>query len=104
EPQLAGQGVEVEPEGNAEFRTRVYRFRYQSFVTPPSVFDYDTLTRELRLLKRTEVLGGYDPTRYRSERLHATAADGTRIPISLVCAKDAPRDGTSPMVLTGYGA
>ena len=95
---------EVEPEGNAEFRTRVYRFRYQSFVTPPSVFDYDTLTRELRLLKRTEVLGGYDPTRYRSERLHATAADGTRIPISLVCAKDAPRDGTSPMVLTGYGA
>ena len=95
---------EVEPEGNAEFRTRVYRFRYQSFVTPPSVFDYDTLTRELRLLKRTEVLGGYDPTRYRSERLHATAPDGTRIPISLVCAKDAPRDGTSPMVLTGYGA
>ena len=95
---------EVEPEGNAEFRTRVYRFRYQSFVTPPSVFDYDILTRELRLLKRTEVLGGYDPTRYRSERLHATAADGTRIPISLVCAKDAPRDGTSPMVLTGYGA
>ena len=95
---------DVEPEGNAEFATRAYRFRYQSFVTPPSVFDYDTVTREHRLLKRTEVLGGYDPTRYRSERLHATAADGTRVPISLVCAKDAPRDRTSPMVLTGYGA
>ena len=95
---------EVEPEGNAEFATRDYRFRYQSFVTPPSVFDYDTVTRELRLRKRTEVVGGYDPTRYRSERLHATAADGTRVPISLVCEKDAPRDGTSPMVLTGYGA
>ena len=95
---------DVEPEGNAEFATRAYRFRYQSFVTPPSVFDYDTVTREHRLLKRTEILGGYDPTRYRSERLHATAADGTRVPISLVCAKDAPRDRTSPMVLTGYGA
>ena len=95
---------DVEPEGNAEFAAGAYRFRYQSFVTPPSIFDYDTVARELRLLKRTEVLGGYDPTRYRSERLHATAADGTRIPVSLVSTKDAPRDGTSPMVLTGYGA
>jgi oligopeptidase B len=95
---------DVEPEGNAEFAALAYRFRYQSFVTPPSVFDYDTVTRELRLLKRTEVLGGYDPARYRSERVHATAADGTRIPISLVAPKDAPRDRTSPMLLTGYGA
>src|SRR5213076_3159613 len=78
---------DVEPEGNAEFAALAYRFRYQSFVTPPSVFDYDTVTRELRLLKRTEVLGGYDPARYRSERVHATAADGT-----------------SAMLLTGYGA
>jgi oligopeptidase B len=95
---------DVEPEGNAEFAALAYRFRYQSFVTPPSVFDYDTVRRELRLLKRTEVLGGYDPARYRSERVHATAADGTRVPISLVAPKDAPRDRTSPMLLTGYGA
>src|SRR5205814_2262890 len=89
---------------NHEFTARRYRFRYQSFVTPPSVFDYDVTTRERTLLKQTEVLGGYDPARYRSERLHAIAGDGTRIPISLVRRADAPRDGSCPMVLAGYGA
>jgi oligopeptidase B len=68
------------------------------------VFDYDMEGRTLALLKRTEVLGGYDPTRYRSERIHATAPDGTRIPISLVTRADAPRDGSRAMLLTGYGA
>ncbi|MBI2161173.1 MAG: S9 family peptidase, partial [Candidatus Rokubacteria bacterium] len=91
-------------EGNAEFVAPRYRFRYQSLITPPSVFDYDVTTRERTLLKRTEVLGGYDPARYRSERVHAPAPDGTPIPISLVCAKDTPRDGTSPLLLSGYGA
>ncbi len=95
---------EVTPEGNTEFVARRYRFRYQSFITPPSVFDYDVGTRERTLLKRTEVLGGYDPARYRSARVHATAADGARIPISLVHRADAPRGGTRPMLLTGYGA
>ena len=95
---------EVAPDANAEFVTPKYRFRYQSFITPLSVFDYDMASRERVLRKQTEVLGGYDPTRYRSERLHATAADGTQVPIALVRLKDAPRDGTSPMLLTGYGA
>jgi oligopeptidase B len=95
---------EVDEEANAEFDTNRYRFRYQSLVTPASVFDYDLDGRTLALLKRTEVLGGYDPTRYRSERIHATAPDGTRVPISLVARIDTPRDGSSPMLLTGYGA
>ena len=96
---------DVMPEPNAEFVTSRYRFRYQSLVTPPSVYDYDVTTGELVLMKRTEVLGGYDPARYRSERVHATAPDGTRIPISLVYrAEDTARDGTSPLMLTGYGA
>jgi oligopeptidase B len=95
---------EVDPETNAEFVTTTYRFRYQSLVTPPSVYDYDMVGRRLDLLKRTEVLGGYDPGRYRSERIHATASDGTRVPISLVCRADTPRDGSSPMLLVGYGA
>jgi oligopeptidase B len=95
---------EVDPETNAEFATARYRFRYQSLITPPSVFDYDMGMHALELLKRTEVLGGYDPGRYRSERLAATAADGVRVPISLVTRKDTPRDRTSPMVLAGYGA
>ena len=95
---------EVDEETNAEFDTDRYRFRYQSLVTPPSVFDYDMEGRTLALLKRTEVLGGYDPARYRSERIHAEAPDGTRVPISLVTRVDTPRDGMSPMLLAGYGA
>jgi oligopeptidase B len=95
---------EVTAETNAEFDTATYRFRYQSLVTPASTFDYDMTTRTLELRKQTEVLGGYDRTQYRSERLHATAPDGTRVPISLVCRADTPRDGSSPMLLAGYGA
>jgi oligopeptidase B len=95
---------EVSADANAEFITKMYRFRYQSLITPASVFDYDVLTRERTLLKQTEVLGGYDPSRYRSERFWATADDGKRVPISLVCRRETPRDGTAPMLLTGYGA
>jgi oligopeptidase B len=95
---------EVGADANAEFITNAYRFRYQSLITPTSVFDYNILTRERTLLKQTPVLGGYDPTQYRSERLFAVAPDGIRVPISLVCRKETPRDGTAPMLLTGYGA
>jgi oligopeptidase B len=95
---------DLAPEPNAEFAVSAYRFRYQSLVTPASVFDYDMVSRERALLKQTEVLGGYDASRYRSERIHATAPDGTRVPISLVCRVDTPRDGTSPLLLAGYGA
>ncbi len=95
---------EVGADANAEFITNAYRFRYQSLITPASVFDYNILSRERTLLKQTEVLGGYDPTQYRSERLFAVAPDGMRVPVSLVCRKETPRDGTAPMLLTGYGA
>ena len=89
---------------NAEFETDAYRLRYQSLVTPASVFDYDIAGQRLLLRKQTEVRGGYDPSRYRSERVHAIAGDGTRIPISLVRPAGAERDGRSPMLLAGYGA
>jgi oligopeptidase B len=92
------------PDVNAEFDTARFRFRYQSMITPPSVYDYDLTTRERTLLKRIEVLGGYDPSLYSMERRHAKAADGTAIPVSLVYRNDTPRDGTAPMHLVGYGA
>ena len=92
------------PAANAEFDTSVLRFSYQSFITPPSVFDYDMETHKRVLLKQTEVLGGYNPGAYRSERVYATASDGTRIPVSLVYKKDLERDGSRPMLLQGYGA
>jgi oligopeptidase B len=92
------------PTGNAEFDTTTFRYSYQSLVTPSSVFDYDMNTRERKLLKQVEVLGGYDATVYQSERLWATAADGVRVPISVVYRKGLKRDGTAPVYLYGYGS
>jgi oligopeptidase B len=61
-------------------------------------------TKEKKLMKQTEVLGGYDPSAYQTERLWATAKDGTKIPISIVYKKNFKRDGTQPLLLYGYGS
>ena len=90
--------------GNAEWDTPVLRYTYTSFVTPSSVFDYDMNTRQATLLKQTEVLGGYDRSRYTSERVYATAKDGTRVPLSLVYRNDARRSGPAPLLLNAYGS
>ncbi len=92
------------PDINAEFKTTTFRFRYQSMVTPPSVYDYNMTTRVETLMKRTEVLCGYDPSLYTVKRAHATAPDGTLVPISIAHRKDTRLDGTAPMHLVGYGA
>jgi len=89
---------------NREFTSTVLRFNYQSLVTPGSVYDYDMRTRKRVLLKQTPVLGGYDAAKYKSERVYASAADGTRIPVSLVYKKNLKRDGSRPMLLYGYGS
>ena len=89
---------------NAVYDTSIVRYTYQSLVTPPSVLDYDMDRRESKLLKETEVPGGFDRANYRSERVFATASDGTRIPISLVCKRDVPIDGTAPLLLYAYGS
>ena len=92
------------PEENREFDTRLLRFTYTSLVTPTTVYDYDMKERTRELKKRKEVLGGYDPEQYQSERVFAPAADGSMIPISLVYRKGLKRDGTNPVYLNGYGA
>src|SRR5438876_1984715 len=89
---------------NPEFSASHVRFQYESFVTPRSIFDYDVRTRKRILRKQQPVLGGYDATQYVSERLHATASDGTRIPLSIVYRRDTPRDGSAPLLLYGYGS
>jgi len=94
----------LQPEPNLEFAATAYRYRYQSFITPPSVYDHDVQERTSRLLKRTEVLGGYDAERYTVERRFAVAPDGTRIPLSLVYLKTRPQDGTAPIFLNAYGS
>ncbi len=92
------------PATNRLWDTTTLRFRYQSLVTPDSVFDYDMGSRKRTLLKQEAVLGGYNPELYLSRRLYATAADGVRVPISLVHRKDTPQDGSAPLLLIGYGA
>jgi oligopeptidase B len=89
---------------NPEFDTAFVRFTYESFITPRSVFDLNILTGERTLRKQQPVLGGYDSTLYASERLHAIASDGTKIPISIVYRHDTPRDGSAPLLLYGYGS
>jgi oligopeptidase B len=89
---------------NPEFASGTIRLSYTSFVTPASVYDYSPATKERKLLKRTEVPGGFDPANYVSERVEATAADGTKVPISLVYRKGLKKDGTAPMLLYGYGS
>jgi oligopeptidase B len=90
--------------GNADYKTNLLRLNYTSLVTPASVFDYDVHTRERELKKQYEVRGGYDASRYQSERIFAKARDGVEVPISLVYRKGFEPNGTSPLLLYGYGA
>jgi oligopeptidase B len=89
---------------NFEFDTRALRYGYTSLTTPSSTYDYDMASWERELLKRQEVLGGFDPEDYRTERLWAEARDGRQIPISLVYREGFQPDGTHPLLLYGYGS
>jgi oligopeptidase B len=89
---------------NPEFDTGVLRFYYSSLVTPESTVDYDMTSRTWQVSKQQEIPSGYDASLYTSERLHAVADDGSRVPISLVYRKGLPRDGSHPLLLYGYGA
>ncbi|KFE63883.1 S9 family peptidase [Hyalangium minutum] len=102
--QFPEQGYAVFPSSNAEFDTPVLRFQYTSLITPWSVFDYDMNTRERKLLKQQAVLGGYDASRYETERLLVPAQDGTQVPVSLVYRKGLKKDGRAPLLLQGYGS
>ena len=92
------------PIANREFDTKLYRFAYQSPVVPNASYDYDPVRRERKLLKQTEVLGGYDPSRYRVELTQATAPDGVKIPMWLLYRKDLQKDGKNPVLLSAYGS
>src|SRR6185295_17309093 len=89
---------------NREFNSSILRYNYQSLTTPSSVFDYDMNSRKATLLKQTEVPGGFDKNNYKAERVFATAADGTKIPMSVVYRKTVKLDGSAPLLLYGYGS
>lgn len=89
---------------NLEFATDRFRFGYTSLTIPVSAYDETFATGERRLVKRTPVLGGYEPDEYTSARLWASAPDGVAVPISVVHRRDVPLDGTAPALLYGYGS
>jgi oligopeptidase B len=90
---------------NREFTTDKFRYSYQSLVSPASIYEYDVASGDSTLLKQQEVPGGFDSSLYASERTWATAADGVKVPVSLVYRRDGfNRDATNPLYVYGYGS
>jgi len=86
------------------YDTSELRFSYSSMTTPLQVFDYDMARRTRKLRKTQEVPSGHDPDAYVTERIFATAHDGTEVPISLLYRKQTLRGSDTPLLLYGYGA
>ena len=90
---------------NIDFDTTVLRYGYQSLTTPSSVIDFDMVTETKTIKKEQEVLGGkFKKENYTSERLWATAADGTKIPVSLIRRVDTEKSSDTPLLLYAYGS
>jgi oligopeptidase B len=89
---------------NLEFDTDIFRFSYTSLTTPNSTFDFNMKSKERKLLKQEEVLGGFDKNNYETHRIYATAMDGTKIPMSLVYRKGMEKNGNNPALIYGYGS
>lgn len=89
---------------NPEYNSSTLRYNYTSLTTPNSEYDYNLLTKEKKLMKQEEVVGGYNPSDYFTDRLYAKAKDGTMIPISIVYKKGFERNGKAPLLLYGYGS
>ena len=90
---------------NREFDTSVFRYSYQSLVSPASVYEYEVKTGTSTLLKEQEVPGGFDRSRYASERVWVEAKDGVKVPVSVVYRRDRfNKDATNPLYVYGYGS
>ncbi|MCE2733092.1 MAG: S9 family peptidase [Chryseotalea sp.] len=94
----------VYPSTNVEFETEWIRYGYTSMTTPTSTYEYNMRTKEKKLLKQQEVVGGYTAENYVTERVWATASDGTQIPMSIVYKKGLKKDGNNPCLIYGYGS
>ena len=101
---LREAAYDANPDHNAEFDAAVFRFNYQSPVTPLSIYEYAFATGAQKLLKQTEIPGGYDPQRYTVERVQVKATDGTAVPLDIIRRKDVALDGQAPCWLYGYGS
>ena len=95
---------EVSADRNWDYHTSIYHFGYQSLVRPTTVYAENLNTGERTLIKQTAVLGGFSPEHYKSERIWATARDGTQVPLSIVYRADLDRTKPQPLWLYGYGS
>jgi oligopeptidase B len=89
---------------NREADTAVLRYTYTSLTTPSTIYDLDMATGTRTLVKETPVLGGFDKSRYATERIWVTARDGAKVPVSIVYRKETRRDGTAPLYVYAYGS
>ena len=89
---------------NPEFSQTHLRIRYESMITPQSIYDYDVSSKILNLRKSRTIPSGYDKSQYQTERIMADARDGTKVPITLVYKKGFKKDGSQPLYLYAYGA
>jgi len=89
---------------NPDFNTNVLRFGYSSLTTPSSTFDYNMDTKVKTLLKQQEVLGGFDKSKYESERIYVKSRDGVQVPVSMVYRKGTKKDGSAPLLQYAYGS
>lgn len=89
---------------NPEYNSAILRYSYTSLTTPSSVYDYNMSTKQKKLMKQQEVVGGYNTNDYVTERLSVTARDGTKVPLSLVYKKGFKKDGNAPLLLYAYGS
>jgi len=89
---------------NPEFSQKQLRIRYESMITPDSIYDYDVSTKKLNLRKVRTIPSGYDKSLYTTERIMATARDGVKVPITIVYKKGFKKDGSQPLYLYSYGA
>lgn len=94
----------IYPSNNPEYNTETFRFGYTSLITPSSTYDENLKTGKRELLKQQEIVGGYNKENYVTERLFATAKDGTKIPISIVYKKGLEKNGKNPLLLYAYGS
>ena len=99
------EAYSVYSSSNLQINTNKFRFNYSSMTTPNSLIEYDMTSKDKKILKETEVLGGdFDRNNYKSVRVWAPSRDGKKIPISLVYRKDTYENGKNPLLLYGYGS
>lgn len=90
--------------GNPEYDAPTFRYGYTSLNRPTSLYEYNCDTDKSALLKQQEVPSGFNPDDYKVERIWANAADGAKVPISIVYKKGLKRNSKNPALLYAYGS